>query len=53
MLKGPNKLTENENALFTGVTLWEGIGGGRLLNGVLHNKSQKLLKEVNQTNFQK
>ena len=28
------------------VTLWESSGGGRLLYGALHDKLQKLLKEV-------
>jgi len=27
------------------VALWESVGGGRLLYGVLHNKLQRLLEE--------
>ncbi|GAB0197905.1 hypothetical protein GRJ2_002255900 [Grus japonensis] len=41
-----NKLPENEKqyAMFTD-RLWENIRGGRLLYGVLHDESRKLLKE--------
>ncbi|GAB0175576.1 hypothetical protein GRJ2_000022800 [Grus japonensis] len=61
MLKTPlctincGKLRSNMTCLpMDPVILWESIGGGRLLYGVLHDELQKLLKDkVNRTSLQK
>jgi len=46
-----NVLPENRSnmpcLLMDPVVLWENIKGGKLLCGVLHDESQKLLKKVN------